>query len=235
MRCTGTETCWYQRPSTVPRDGTIRTPLMKAKVGGDLACFTSIQKKDERDSYPVMTPSGARGVLEQVMWHPGIDLVISRIYVHKPIDFITLKINEIRGGRTGESVVVEDVREQRYTRALRGVEYTIEAYYRLTKDAPKDNPIKYLAMFNRRVEKGQWKKKPFLGCRQFPAWVDRADETVVPHPSLAGKTIDLGRMILGIDYDVTPVKSHDFHAELRDGVLVEHGKDRIPELKVKGF
>jgi CRISPR-associated protein Cas5d len=44
-------------------------PLM-IKVWGELACFTRPEMKVERVTYPVMTPSAARGILEAVFWKP---------------------------------------------------------------------------------------------------------------------------------------------------------------------
>jgi len=42
--------------------------LVTLRVWGDFACFTRPEMKVERVSYPVMTPSAARGVLEAVFW-----------------------------------------------------------------------------------------------------------------------------------------------------------------------
>ena len=42
------------------------------EVSGDYACFSRPEMKVERVSYDVITPSAARGILEAVMWHPGM-------------------------------------------------------------------------------------------------------------------------------------------------------------------
>lgn len=39
-------------------------------IRGPLACFTRPEMKVERMSYPVMTPSAARGVLEAILYKP---------------------------------------------------------------------------------------------------------------------------------------------------------------------
>lgn len=49
------------------------------KVWGDYACFTRPEFKVERVSYPVMTPSAARGILEAIYWKPQIRYRIQRI------------------------------------------------------------------------------------------------------------------------------------------------------------
>ena len=45
------------------------SPLL-VKVWSDYACFTRPEFGAERVSYPVMTPSAARGVLEAIFWKP---------------------------------------------------------------------------------------------------------------------------------------------------------------------
>lgn len=44
----------------------IQESPLRLKVWGDWACFTRPEMKVERVSYPVMTPTAARGVLEAV-------------------------------------------------------------------------------------------------------------------------------------------------------------------------
>ena len=66
------------------------------KVWGDLACFTRPEYRSERVSYDVMTPTAAIGILRQIYWHPGVEWVIDRIYVRKPIQFISIRRNELQ-------------------------------------------------------------------------------------------------------------------------------------------
>ena len=56
-------------------------------VRGDYACWTRPEMKAERVSYDVMTPSGARGILEAIYWKPQIHWVVDRIRVFAPIRF----------------------------------------------------------------------------------------------------------------------------------------------------
>jgi CRISPR-associated protein Cas5d len=53
--------------------------VVDIKVWGDYACFTRPEFKVERVSYPVMTPSAARGILEAIYWKPQIRYRIQRI------------------------------------------------------------------------------------------------------------------------------------------------------------
>lgn len=49
------------------------------KVWGDYACFTRPELKVERLSYPIMTPSAARGVLDAILWKPQMRWHVRRI------------------------------------------------------------------------------------------------------------------------------------------------------------
>jgi CRISPR-associated protein Cas5d len=53
------------------------------RVWGDFACFTRPEMKVERVSYPMMTPSAARGILEAIFWEPQMYYLIDAIRVIK--------------------------------------------------------------------------------------------------------------------------------------------------------
>src|ERR1017187_6101515 len=57
--------------------------LITLRVWGDFACFTRPEMKVERVSYPVMTPSAARGILEAVFWEPQMLYLIDSVRVVK--------------------------------------------------------------------------------------------------------------------------------------------------------
>ena len=54
---------------------TSNQPPLEVKLWGDYACFTRPEMKVERVSYPVMTPSAARGILEAIFWKPEMTCV----------------------------------------------------------------------------------------------------------------------------------------------------------------
>jgi CRISPR-associated protein Cas5d len=181
-------------------------------------------------SYPVMTPSAARGLLEAVLWKPGMRWHIEQINVLAPIRFIAFRRNEVNHKASappsrivdeGGAVPVliandEDNRAQRNTLALRDVDYVIEAAIGLTDRAgPDDTIMKFMAMFNRRVEKGQYFHCPYLGCREFVAQVLRADDAPAPIPD----TRDLGIMLWDIEYAPDGNRARFFAAKLLHGVL----------------
>ena len=69
--------------------------IVDIKVWGEYACFTRPEFKVERVSYPVMTPSAARGILEAIYWKPKIRYRIQRIGILKLGSQWSLLRNEI--------------------------------------------------------------------------------------------------------------------------------------------
>lgn len=67
------------------------------EVWGDLACFTDPASKVERRSYPVPTPSAARGILSAIYSKPPeFYWQVKRIEVLNPIRYISFKRNEVK-------------------------------------------------------------------------------------------------------------------------------------------
>lgn len=205
-----------------------RSPVLSLRARGSLACFTRPELKAERVSYPVMTPSAARGLIEAVLWKPAIRWHIERIRVLNPIRFLAFRRNEVnrkapkptaklvKEGGQPPVLYADDDRAQRNTVALRDVDYVIEAAFEMTDRAgPGDNPNKFLDMFTRRVEKGQHFHQPYLGCREFAADVLPADDAPEPEPI----DQDLGLMLWDIEFRPKGNRPLFFAAHLRDGVL----------------
>lgn len=212
---------------------------VRLHVSGERACFTRPEMKVERVSYDVMTPSAARGILEAIHWKPAIRWKVDRIHVLRPIQFQSLRRNEVgakasgqlaksamkRGDVNGLGLVVDDNRQQRATMLLTNVAYVIEAHFEMTDRAgPNDDPAKHQAMFKRRAEKGQCFHRPCLGTREFPAEFQLMSEGEVLPPSMLPRDQrerDLGWMLYDIDFnaDGTAKQSQFFRAHLVDGVL----------------
>ena len=200
---------------------------LEVKVWGDLACFTRPEMKVERVTYPVMTPSAARGVLEAIFWKPEFHWQIEEIWVLKPIRYFSILRNEINSRQTvqvarrwqqkgGGFHAVED-RAQRHTLALRDVSYIIKAQA-MVKDGVGEDPAKFRDQFRRRVKAGRCFATPYLGCREFSAWFSTPDGDEKPQDI----NDDLGNMLLRMEYDpgnhgqATP---QFFNASLEGGVL----------------
>jgi len=163
---------------------------IKLHVWGDYALFTRPEMKAERVSYDIMTPSAARGIVSAIYWKPQMDWIIDKIHVLKPIQFTSVRRNEVSGkavaptaaAMTGHAVdsmgiFIEDERQQRASLVLRDVAYIIEAHFELrNSDLGSETPEtleaecgKHISMFNRRARAGQCFQRPCLGCREFAA------------------------------------------------------------------
>jgi len=141
---------------------------VKVRVWGDYACFTRPEFKVERVTYPVMTPSAARGLLEAIFWKPEFRYEIRRIGVLKLGKQMVILRNELADRQGSRPFFVENKRQQRSTLLLKDVDYIIEAELRLRPHA-SDPVRKYVEQFMRRVERGQYHHTPYLGTREFAA------------------------------------------------------------------
>lgn len=208
----------------------VKHPPLEVRVWGELACFTRPEMKVERVSYPVMTPSAARGVLEAIFWKPEFRWLVREIWVLEPIRFFSILRNEVnsrasvqaaRSWGPGEGYYAEEDRAQRHTLALRDVAYVIRADVEV-RAGVDDDPAKYRDQFRRRVERGASAYSPYLGARECIAsfGVRRDDDSPI------AESQDLGRMLFDLAYERngsgrgTP---RFFDAELRHGVL------RVPD------
>lgn len=201
--------------------------IVRLKVTGDFACFTRPDLKVERMSYPCMTPSAARGILEAILWKPEFQWVVRRIIVLNPIKFTSIKRNEIskKGSRGVKHIEIEKNRVQRNSIVLKKVAYIIEASVFVDEDIinkTKGNghPVtvkKYREMFERRVKKGQCWHQPCLGTREFAADFSLPDEQDTP----LDITYPIGSMLYDMYYDLkgnaTPLFFYD--VAIKNGIL----------------
>jgi CRISPR-associated protein Cas5d len=211
------------------------------RIRGDFALFTRPESKTERVSYPVITPSAARGVLEAISWHPQFRWVVKEIHVLSEIKTMGILRNEVNSKIAPSRIdpyYADEDRTQRYSVCLRDVDYLIFADVELRKGC-NDHPNKFREIFRRRVERGQCFHRPSLGCREFSAEFGLADGA--PRPAANESFKDLGLMLWDMNY---PEGFHDargwhpktkppyppmfFHAELKNGVL------RIPSQPIGG-
>ncbi|MCD7871055.1 MAG: type I-C CRISPR-associated protein Cas5c [Enterocloster clostridioformis] len=206
---------------------------VRVRMWGDYALFSRPEMKVERCSYDVMTPSAARGMLEAVYWHPGMRWVIDKIYVRKPIQFTSIRRNEVKskvlagnvlsainGG--GKPLYISSREEivQRAAILLRDVEYVVEAHFEMTpKATPGDNEGKFKDIIMRRLRRGECYHRPYFGCREFPAQFALYEEEKVD-TAYDGTERDLGYMLYDLDYsDTEDIKPMFFRAVMKDGVL----------------
>jgi CRISPR-associated protein Cas5d len=259
---------------------------VSVKVWGEFALFTRPELSVERISYPFMTPSAARGVLDAILFKPQMVWHLRRITALRPefppnfptdeamqhYRLIGVRRNEIQGviaprtvegwiknPESFEPYLVDSAgregkqgqnRTQRNSLVLQHVAYLIEASPRLTERANRprakpedeedhgpDTEMKYEAMFNRRVAKGQCFHRPYLGIREFAAFFSAPDggET-----ALSQWTDSLGFMLYDIRYGADGNREPGFFdAKIAKGVLHcdtdGRGPNGEPAVKVHGW
>ena len=218
------------------------------EVWGDFACFTRPETKIERYSYPIITPSAARGIFDAIYWKKshGFYWQIEKIEMLNTPNYIALRRNEVKDKAPSDSAILrwkegkaepepiwadgdrdmlgtdQKGRTQRQTMALKNVRYRLHAHLRF-RQANQD-VRRFDAQFERRASNGQCYYQPFFGCREFPAFFALVEEGQTQADPFR-LDLDLGYML----YDVFDLgRENDnqakpnisvFHAQLRNGVM----------------
>ena len=176
------------------------------RVWGDYACFTRPEMKVERVSYPVMTPSAARGILEAIFWEPEICYLIDSIHVIRRGSWFSFRRNEVISVISLDSAKtwmkspdkVSPIQAgggapdgtQRNMLALQQVEYLIAAEVNRSKLDSRHTLKTYIEEFKRRAKAGKCYHRPYLGVREFAA--DFEWEVDIPN-ALERRSAELGK------------------------------------------
>jgi len=191
------------------------------EVWGEFACFTRPELKVERFSYPVITPSSARGIYDAIYCKPKeFRWQITKIEILKSPGYIALRRNEVKekislravtdymnGKKEPEPIWADADREltgsdekgrtQRQTMALKDVRYRLHAQIRPWPEF--SNRLQAMeAQFRRRAASGKCIFQPYLGCREFPAYFELIEPDAPQANPISLEMGDLGWML----YDV---------------------------------
>lgn len=218
--------------------------LVHVRVWGDFACFTRPEMKVERVSYPVMTPSAARGILEAIFWKPEMYYLIDSIRVVKKGVWTSVRRNEVtkrislaqaKSAMQGASEISTikagggaDDATQRNMLALKAVEYIISAEIRLSELGKHYNQAmpKYTEEFRRRARAGKCFHRPALGVREFSADFDLLENADEFSPEM-NWTENLGLML----YDVFSHKERAVGFKFLDGE--DYANNELPLFAVQ--
>ncbi len=125
--------------------------------GETMHCFRDPNSKLNATAMTSSRPQRPRGILEAIYWHPGMRWIIDKIYVKNPIQFTSVRRNEVKSKILASNVLQayngadktlyistkEDI-VQRASQLLCNVSYTIEAHFEMTEKAnASDNPGKF--------------------------------------------------------------------------------------------
>lgn len=197
---------------------------IQVEVWGDFGCFSRPESKVERLTYPVITPSAARGVLSAIYSKPPeFYWQIKKIEVLNPIRYMSIKRNEVINSKIGRGMkpmLVEDSRTQRQTVALKDVRYRITAEIIPQKDF-KGTVDQLYEQALRRIRGGKCYYQPSLGMREFICYFSEPTNAA-PIPV----DLDIGIMLYDV-FDLHKYKVTEkaepyvtvFKASLEQGVL----------------
>lgn len=185
------------------------------EVWGDLACFTRPEMKVERFSYPVITPSAARGIFDAIYWDgkremrgkksvilPYFFWQVTRVEVLEFPRYIALRRNEVKGTVPGPATLNKwmageqpeplwaDGDEVNTGRTQRQTMALKNVRYRLTariepRAAFRGDLAKFNASFERRAKHGKCFQQPYFGCREFPAFFEYVEKDAPRDPAIA--------------------------------------------------
>lgn len=215
-------------------------------VWGDYACFARPELKAERFSYPIITPSAARGIFDAIYCKPiEFRWQIHKIEILKQPIYLALRRNEVKekipvtavqrwmtGAEEPEPIWADGDRDlsgsdqkgrtQRQTMALKDVKYRITASIVRWPNSPHTQ-TSLEDQFLRRARAGKCFAQPYFGCREFPAFFELDD--AVNGPSPVAYTADIGLMLYDV-FDLSKPSTSSakpavslFRAYVNNGVL----------------
>ena len=226
-------------------------------VWGELACFTRPELKVERFSYPIITPSAARGIFDAIYSKPNRDPAraefrwqVTRIEMFSHPNYIALRRNEVKdkvpmtsvvawmkGTRDPEPLWADGDRDslgtdmkgrtQRQTMALKDVRYRLHAEIR---PWPGFEHLQQglEAQFRRRAAGGKCFHQPYFGCREFPAYFELVDAEAPPAETVPWDQ-ELGLMLYDV-FDLSrPGSNYDGPSISLFRATVRGGVLRVPE------
>lgn len=185
-------------------------PLISFTVRGGKALFTDPLTKTDPVTYPVPPPSQIVGLIRNIYSHPGVEYRIVRIHVYTQPTYDMQKINSVKGKGPCN---IEESRTQRNITFLRDVAYGVEfdVCDPIHAQRPKTRNI-----VSTRINRGQHYRQPYLGIREYTAFVE---------PGLNGTAIAQSMQLPRMPLAVHPIED-------RKGKMIGNdGKRRIQSVE----
>lgn len=216
------------------------------EIWGDFACFSRPDLKVERYSYPLPTPSAARGVFEAIYFKPEFYWQVTRIETLTLPSYIAMRRNEVKdkasmraiqewmAGKSPPEPLWADAdasllgtdmkgRTQRQMIALRNPRFRITAQI-IPRHGHEAKQRGFDEQFARRASQGKCFQQPALGVRECVAFFRyvKSDDN---QPRAADYSQNLGFMLYDVfdlretnDENARPFVSL-FRAKVVKGVL----------------
>ena len=207
------------------------------EVWGPMACFTRPERRVERGSYDVITPSAARAIFEAIFWKPAIHWQVTKIEVLNEIQWMSVRRNEVGAVAGKTPIFIEEKRQQKNTLLLKDVRYRLWAKLEFIPQRKRqskerdlfdviehtdENPAKYNAIFERRAAKGQCFNQPYLGTRECVASFRLVHPETEKLDAPVSDSRDLGIMLYDMDFekDLKNPSAMFYRAKMENGVII---------------
>jgi CRISPR-associated protein Cas5d len=167
----------------------MKTYSIQMEVSGPTAMWTRPDTGDSPVSYPVPTYSAVKGLFESIVRFETVEIIPVEVEICKPVIYHNYATNY--GGPLRKTAIMPHGSYQLLATVLINVCYRLYADIspaRFERPCSERTRLQVgkgcnarhacQAMFNRRLEKGQWHDTPFLGWREFmPDYIGPFRET----------------------------------------------------------
>jgi len=188
------------------------------RVWGPYALFCPPHFRGDPCSHPVMTPSGANGILRAIYHKPEFEWEVDAIGVLNPIQYHTMVLGGVNSHREGD-------RTLQSVTVLVDVAYTITARIVANPHRGERSEVAYYQQALRRLRKGEYYRQPHFGRNEYAAHYELLEGEI---PAPIDLTVPLGSTLFNLmplDLGVGDGKRPDsfepvaWRAEIRNGVI----------------
>lgn len=169
--------------ASTPLPDVDRLPI-HVHVWGQAASFTRYDTPAEADTYPMLTPVAADGVLTSIYWRPGLTYEIRCIDLLRPVQLYSRSSTDLARVPGRQGLDVSSSRTPRSRRFIHRPAYVIHA--RMSFQAGEDHGQllrQHLGRFQERLARGQVYEQPYFGLRELTCHAERAiPGALVPCP-----------------------------------------------------
>lgn len=156
-------------------------PIEPIEITGQYAMFSNPCGGSQSSSYPFITPTAAKGIVEAINYMPQVIFKLSKIVICKPVKYETFGFNATVSHLRKYSQISGGSSLQRKFSVLCDPVYHIYGYF---QNLPNEEVNRIVIkdkfrhinhahacqeIFNRKLKKGQYTQPPCLGQKKFTA------------------------------------------------------------------
>lgn len=202
---------------------------VQMEIAGNTAMWTRPDTGDCPVSYPAPTYSAVAGIFKAVAWGPAIEIVPFQCEICKPLHFHgystnyngPLKKTGTSGAYQFLATVLTDVCYRLYAYVYPARDKNKLPEEALAWDKKTTSPgHAYAAIFNRRLERGQWFVQPCLGWKEFtPSYCGPFRDDTKVEEGISVVLPSMLREVFPDGYNSQPRLTYDQNVNIERGVL----------------